>query len=333
MQLLSGNGGEGGTLIENRSDNMVHDYPSYGGESISGAGIVLKAAKSQVATLSSELYLRTGGEKELKNGQIIIDAGRAGDIRMIARSQYRFSEVQYVDNFGIETIRACNVFSEYATLLQGSLFAGSGLYTNGPVIAGAGVTTAAGHFSSPQGGDVGKLLSPSEIQSGLDSQQSSLNAVTQGSQAIYDKLADSIYSEMGGIGNEEMIHKISVGMRDEQEYGTSGDFIWPQCYWQQMVGDDSNVEDWYEPVVKYQQSAEEQESGTDTMPWPGNKAWTDEKTLTKTPLTALTMFDMEKGVGKSRDVFDDASGYAKAEIPLADRVVPQYEYKVIKVKR
>ena len=55
MLMLSGNGGVGGTLIENRAQGIDQDYPSEGGEKIAGTGVIFKAPNSIVGTMASEI--------------------------------------------------------------------------------------------------------------------------------------------------------------------------------------------------------------------------------------------------------------------------------------
>jgi len=95
LQMLAANSGTGSMLIESRSTGSEHDYPSMGGEQIKGSGIILKAGSGQIATLSNELYLRTGvasnSATTAAGGQICLDAGSGyGNIRSIASSSYRY---------------------------------------------------------------------------------------------------------------------------------------------------------------------------------------------------------------------------------------------------
>jgi hypothetical protein len=330
LQLLAGNSGKGGMLLESRAATKTHDYPAEGGEKVRGSGIVLKAAQSHIATLSSELYLRTGGDKELTSGPIVIDSGSNSDLTLIGRSQKRYAESQYIDCFGIETVRSANTYGESGALFNGSLFANQGLATNGAVTCQQGMTSTSGHFSSPQGGDVGTLPSAAEQQASLDAAASILESIKDDGQTTYDGIKAAFYDD-NRVGNEDVIKKISVGMRNEEQYGTKTDFVMPQCYWQQLAGDSGGVVAWEEPVVNYQQSGGS-EGGSKTMPWPGHEAWANEETLLVMHGKDLKMFELAKGVGKSRDVFDDESAYAKGELAEVERVIPQKEYKVIQTK-
>jgi hypothetical protein len=154
-----------------------------------------------------------------------------------------------------------------------------------------------------------------------------LNEVVNYGQTAYDQLTQTIYAE-DGVGNEENISKISVGMRNEAEYGTKTDFVMPQCYWQQLGAGGSGIEAWDEPVVNYQQSGSSQDSGSKTMPWPGHDAWSKDSTLLVMPGKNLKMFDLDKGHAKSRE----EEAYRTGELGEVERVVPQQEYKVIKMK-
>lgn len=63
MQLLSGNGGEGGMLIQNKGSGAAkHEYKGNYGDEVKDAGITLLAKNSEVGVLSHSVYIRGGAD-------------------------------------------------------------------------------------------------------------------------------------------------------------------------------------------------------------------------------------------------------------------------------
>lgn len=309
MQLLSGNAGVGGCMIENRAVGTTHQYDLLKGEDVIGSGILLRAPKSQVFNWASNIYLRTGGnaggltlgEGAIDDGDIVLDASHGRRSIMTNSLTFtRFIGFEADDLFGTNgTIQQANRFSGESTEL------GSGLTVKGSISAVQGgslmlegsISLPNGHISSRSGGDVGKLEGIS-LQLALDSISRSkrvlANSVSVGN-TQYEELRSSYYAT-GKIGNEELQVQAQFSFRDDDkqvQYGTA-DFTLPEARWQQMVRLDlaTGGQPWKEKPVRYQ--------GEDLYPFPGRKKLTEE--ACRLELKELVLYS----AGKAKDRSDEA---------------------------
>lgn len=318
MQLLSGNSGRGGTLIENRAQGTTQDYPAEGGEEIEASGVVIKAAASSVNTMSQSVYIRTGSaEGGVGAGDIVLDADQGRkDIRATAAGFFRYLASQAVDTFGLPTAYSVN------TSGVGFVRVGGALDVAGEVRGTAGATfmtnvyAVTGHFYSSRGGDVDRILDVGNLRNNLATkvQTPAAGDLTRGQKEYKQQFTDGLYAD-GKIGEPETQATISFSLRNEAEYGTS-DFVLPQVHWQTLAEGAAGTTVWAEPVVVYQ--------GVDYMPWPGNENWTSE-TFLRLPPENHTLYDIVNGYSRDRgEIYEDCS------LGEFEPSIPQNTYSVIK---
>jgi len=327
MQLLAGNSGEGGMLLESKASRTVYDFDNKVGEDVVSSGITLKAAKSTVAAWAGDIYLRTGKEGDpLNTGEIVLDASK-GDADVILKGQ----KVEEYVNVGHEIFigpqdENSNVNNSFVFDLGGALIPVQ-LRVTGPIINTSGISTqgsvnSLGSFNSNSNPDVLPLGPAAAIVAAQISQarSSQEQANTTGTQEHTGLFTDGLYQD-GQPGNDKTIEQASFSYRDDDEqaqYNTQN-FKLAESRWQQMVRlnlGTGGVE-WEEPKVEYQ--ARQQ------LPWPGKKKWEDEDTLLQ--LGELSMYDTSNGYSKDRG--DDGGPYLEPKLGELERIAPKTGFKVL----
>lgn len=299
LQIMAANGGTGVTLIENRATNREHEYPTKGGEAIAGSGVIIKAPNSQFASLSGEVYLRTGNpEGRVEMGQITLDANRglsggsSGNIRMVANSIYRSVTSEIRDGFGIGSPTKINKCDLSDNLFGGVTRVDGAFMAEGPGLFRDGVTSVDGEFLSAGGAHVSKLDNRGVFDTLLKKIKSD---VEKSKIAHYQDYLTSIiqwFHEYPKIGSDQKQKEISFGARSEKEYGTA-DFKLAQSHWQILNNVDSAGEAWEEPDIKYQGDQVGQ-------PWPGKEKWEDSTRFLQLPADRFSMYDLANGQAKDR---------------------------------
>lgn len=310
LQLLGGNGGSGGVLIESRGVNEP-DYPAEGGEKTRTQGVVIKSADNRLALVGRELSLQSIA------GGIVLSAGYGQqDIYLVAGSQVRFLRQGSRDVFGNpERPSRVDEHSASVSRLDCHLIAGRSLVCGGFGTFNGQVTTASGHFASTQGGLVGKLIDVSSVRQGIhQAVVVSRNASVAEAASLFDRVSQSSYSS-------EQVEKISFSLRTDEDYGVDDKFGLLQAPWQQWIAIGylpSSGRTWQEPVVVYQGMESQSQ-----LPWPGRKAW-----------QSATLWNTDSGVLASNGEFlqmDDEDWLQLASGQLETRwnkSVPEKTYYV-----
>jgi len=321
LQMLAANSGDGSLLIESRSTATKQHYPPTGGEEIRGAGIILKAKDGQIATLSHELYLRTGIAGGYSNGQICLDASAGkGKIRTVASSQYRFLESSAVDTFtssGRDEWRV-NRFSASDTILGSRLRILGELHARGGGIF-MGTVKATGHFKSNQGGHVDKLI-PGEVRKIIQELSEEHDVLSEQLQEDWDTYIDKAFYEDGKTGEKDTQLSMSFSMRSIDDYGSAG-FVLPQTHWQTLNEVVKAGEVWEENDVDYGDYGPRQ-------PWPGKEMWEADETFLRMEPSAFKMHDLENNRPKDRT----EEGYSAKEYGDFTKSSPNKHYKVLSDK-
>jgi hypothetical protein len=314
FQALAGNGGEGALLLENRSTATKHDYPNEGGEKIKGTGIVFKAPNSIIASLGKDIYQRCSVEGQ---GQIVLDGdGGNSNVRVIANNVFRFIRSQARDGFGLPGVLGVNVFQYGLNRFGDTVQVNGQIQVNGFGAFRSAVYSINGHFSSAQGGHVGRLVNRGILNDQMDRAAKTIDEQKELHQKDYDKEIDQKLYQKEQIGNRETIQKISFSLRPEKQYGTL-DFLLPQNHWQILNNVIKAGKTWQEKDVEYQK-------GTKMQPWPGKKAWSEQETMRTLPPDQFKMYDVEKGVAKDRP-----GPYKTAELGKFTKKIPSNSYSII----
>lgn len=181
MQLLAGNSGTGGVLIESKGTG-ANDFTNNVGEAVISSGILLRAMQSTVATAAKDLYLRSGNEAG-SPGTIFLDAGKGlGSVISTSKDFIRFTK-NIEDCFGSFdgdsfTAESVNLFSQNSATIGTPLDVEGAMAIHGSVaIKGSvgidtggsgGVVVYNGHFASTVGGIVGKVEPDDELSNQLE---------------------------------------------------------------------------------------------------------------------------------------------------------------------
>lgn len=322
LHMLSGNGGSGGMLFETRSVGNEQNYPAGGGEQIDSRGIVFKAPYSAVSALAQEIYLSTGvagPDGQVRGGPITLDAHKGNqNIRLRAMNLFSFLGGRRLDAFtsGNEVV-ATHYASRGGAFVNGQLGVTGPLRCGGFAIFGGNVQTYNGHFGSPSGGPVGRVIDQALLQSEVAEVGSFLSGEVNNATAEFELNLRDKYYQSQQVGNADTQIAMSFGLRDEYQYGTV-DFHLPASYWQNMAEATSQGTTWQENEVVYQRSDAQ-------MPWPGRRKWRDEDTYLTLPADSYHQYDIVAGVSKPRD----DPGYQQPRRGPFVPKKPQDSYRII----
>lgn len=324
LQMLSGNGGVGGTLIENRATSTIQEYPKEGGNKINASGIVLKASESHVVALAGEIYLRTGGESAVK-GPIVLDSSRGeSDVEITGRSVNTYHhngglfKMAYMTS---DKATASHSFFNTRVLLSGGITIDGSMVCNSFAYIRRGVSAPDGEFINSRGGYVGRALYPERDRQEIAKAVSYVRGNTQGATKTYTQQLKERFYRANQIGTNDVQRRVSFSLRTSQQYGTDN-YQLPQSYWQALATANNNGSEWAEPEVQYQK----QEPGR--LPWPGNETWSSETSYLALKQGDDSLFDAQKGYAKDRR--DRIEKYEKPTYGSFQSVSLKSNYKVIR---
>jgi hypothetical protein len=319
----TGGGGRGGVLIESRSETATYDFEK-GGDNVEFGGIVLRAPKSNVVSLSKQIYMRTGGGTAGQNS-IILDAEKGeSDIVTKSRNVYQFvkRDGRVYQFFGMTDYQKANMFSENVSLLSGLLGTERDIVCGGAILSQGSVLVANGHiitdaanrgsiFVAPLG-DEGKK----QVEEGISKVRQAIDddipqAAGTIDQAIFEKM---LYAEKRA-GNERVIEIMGFSFRTDDDYKLK-DFMLYEDRWQQLarLGGMSS-EKWTERGV-----VNKANTGEKTYPFPGKKWLVDEKAYKEQDLKIATfenggMIDKKRGKSPSLEKEYKEPEFKKPEEP------------------
>jgi hypothetical protein len=330
MQLVAGNGGKGGLLLQSKATSKAHIYKNLYGEDVVSSGVVCLAKQSECAMLANEIYLRTGGG-EIKDGRITIDASKG-----------RKALVTYSRAVHMFNSRGVNIWhapvDENANMVKSHRFSRNFSKIDGNLIIERNVCVTKGnlvvaknigaekniiavknlaHRPSPF---VGFHLGQISFQSILDQCEQARELHVQIGEPVFNGIVvQRWYSSPVFLGNEELIRDIGFSYRDPpgspRQY-KANQFKMPMPRWQQMVehGMGSGGNGWTEKPVIYQ--------GQETYPWPGKQKWKEEQTLAL--YQQHEIFDQGQGHSKDR-----RGPYEEPKLSSFDEKTPDGNYKTI----
>lgn len=312
MQLLAGNSGRGGMLIESRGAGTAQQYKNLFGEDVRGSGVVIRASNGVAAVLAQDIYLRTGGD-DVGEGDILLDASRGKRrVQVFGREFHTYTARGVTFNYGplesTSTVRKSYFFGEKTMIADVKLLLGGKLigYTGGGGSAGVVVDggvfgtksfATAGVMADKKGMFLGKIPGgfAGTISSACNAAAAAVDEIVQIGTLRHQTTVVNKYYQEGQIGDDALISLVKFGFRDPPgvatQYKTEG-FLWPEATWQQLarLGGGTGGEPWQESPVVYQ--------GQETYPWPGKKKWVDEPTFLRP--AEMTLFDPAAGVDKDR---------------------------------
>lgn len=296
LQIVAGNSGQGGVLIESKATSSIQRYDNRVGEDVRSSGITLKSDNSDVVCYSKSMYFRTGqGGNPLGSGDIVFDASRGSRDVIVKSRSLRTFVARSVDHFfgpGAEdsNVRSVTQFTADSVSLGAATSINGNMIATGSLVAGGscqiGGTYAGGQTQDIIPGSPGASSVTSSIRQRASSQRQS------GRQQHSATILEGHYGE-NRRGNSDLINSVGFSFRDDPEgdqYNVRRfEFLEPR--WQQMsrLGEATGGSPWRENPVQYQQR--------DLMPWPGNKHWTGETLL---QLDELVMYDSQAGHAKDK---------------------------------
>lgn len=291
VQLLSANAG---VLVESQGDGGDQKYQDKVGEEIESTGIVLKSAKSHVAMLGSDVYVRSGVASDSGNssGNIVLDANQGkSELSILASTINQLVEDAVYTIFGVTSPRAANRTQESGTYLNGTLNVSESVDVQGSMTCASGITVTEGHIATSGAGTDGKVdkLKSNTSQQRLDREARIFEQVLKKNGVEAFTKIRSEYLAVGKLGNEELQKDLGFSFRNEDQYGTK-DYKIIQTVWQKLAEDGNlNLSTWQEKDVEYQ--------GTKYMPFPGKKAWSEDSIFCK---LRSVLFDYATGTSKPR---------------------------------
>lgn len=309
LQILSGNSGSGGCVIENRAENSssAAGYTETGSRVV-GAGITLKALKSSVHSFSKELYL--GAEQDNPQSVVTLDAGigtmflrgkniteriSGSRITLITSETEPEKKVLYVGKRLVVISSALEVGGSTRIVpLQGSgaLEVSGALKVHGGGLFGKGVATN-GSFAQAMGGIfVGKMKAPVDMgkpPAALAAElQEQINTISGPIEQLNTLIGEN---EETSPANPKFQEKVGVSMRSSEDMRLGPSFVLIESRWQQIVRIKGGGNKWDEPEVLDPQ-------GNPTRPHPGQEAWQEgEHYATVDPVN----HDGGTGAAKSRN--------------------------------
>jgi hypothetical protein len=308
VMVLAGNSGvNGGILLESRSNSRTYDFDACGDDVYFG-GVVLRAPKSNVVTLSNQLYLRTAGVDGGQAGDVVIDADE-GKKDIITKSKdihnYIAQSGSMYHYFGLDNAQKANKFSEQLTLLSGIVGTEKHLFADGGIFANGSVFVAKGHIFT-QGAAKNQFVLECD-----GACQAQVLAAENQFKTLIDKTLPQLGRQLndtvlkgkfyGGFspGNKDVINKMEFSFRTDDQYKIP-DFLLYEDRWQQMAavtGQTSKT--WTEKGVK-------SKTCDMTYPFPGKKMLTEEKTYVQQQLGIVEavgggLRDVDRGAAPSLD--------------------------------
>tara|TARA_Y100001938_G_scaffold120883_1_gene168014 strand:- start:1712 stop:4657 length:2946 start_codon:yes stop_codon:yes gene_type:complete len=293
MQLLAGNSGIGGLLLESRG-TMLYDYAPNIGEDVSSGGVVVKSSKAPAVTLGEGVYIRSGLDVSSSMGEITLDCNQG-------RGVYK-TNAQYQEHFvrhGIwwwfcdgEGDNVGNITSSYEFVpgwcsIGGSCGINGHLAINGHKANRGWDLVVDGHYASTwcdprvyclEGESLAQTLA--FIEEATTQRQSLLASI--GIEQYESQFVDWWYPGFMP-GNNSKIASIGVSMRTQEQYLTS-DFTLFEDRWQQLARlseeasgtGSAQTGKWEENPVPITAKKDEPIA---TYPYPGKEAWKDDHNL------------------------------------------------------
>ncbi len=299
-QILAGNSGTGGILIESKARGSVYNFEE-GGEATLTSGITFKAADSDIVGWSANIYLRTGGG-DVRPGLIYLDAAR-GTQSIITNSDNLVhylsgSTFHYFGGSG-DTSKA-NAFSASGAALCGQLAVSGGGILGGNLAIKGNIAVAGGHIATEQGQSipfVGALEDPAlnQIYDAVTQAQTTIDTeLPKSGRDLYATGLRPQFYDDGRAGNETVITDAGVSLRRVEDYGTQGFYMF-EDRWQQLArlsGQDGRP--WIENPVLFR--------GSPTYPYPGRENFEDDTLYEQD----LKLFDAATGQVAKRRTGADA---------------------------
>ena len=345
VSVLSGNSGEGGTLIENRGTN--DEFTTEPGQSTVLSGVSIKSSTPVYVDGSGVRVVASGGGSDpgihlddrsglfdiRTTGQVLLESDTAVLMR-IGDATHTFDSTSVVFNAlqvfmaGDAIVRNFVSVGDGVLVFDGDIAAyGGSIFTDGDIAAN-GTVAAFGGVTGPLLGEleeepVPALGSDAEGVASDDKSESQLTAdefITRFDDQL-SNLADAVnafdllLTEQSGLF-ESVRPLLSFSFRLDEDYTLGHNEFWlPEPMWQRRMRQGSAGVKWDEPTVT-------SPDGTQTMPHPGLQTWsTNGKQLS---VDSDVFNDTLTGAAKTDSVDADPEAEIK-EISLTDYITNTQE--------
>ena len=332
MQLLAGNGTNGGILLESRGSNFYAFAPRTGEDVVSG-GVVIKSSNANTVVLGDNIYMRSGLQPEA-TGEITLDCSQGrGLLKTNTKLQehfvrsgvwWFFCDGKTGENVG--KVTAGYEFGEKWASMAGGVGINGHVGINGVKVNKGWDLVIDGHYASTMAEinpyvswltDTGKVAA-------LTDAKRFLAAATVDRQKLLVKVGTDQYKSQfvkywylpRWPGNTEKIQSIGFSLREN--YGTR-DFTLYEDRWQQLSRmANEKVGTWTENGVPI--AADGEHADTITHPHPGNDKWAKEARLyeldlkfTEDGAKGLESAPVSTAEGKIGDPYTDSTFETPAE--------------------
>lgn len=310
VQVLAGNSGTGGVLIESKAP-LAYDYKDKVGEDVTTGGIQLKSTAGGLVAWAGEVYLRT-----VQGGQITLDADQGnGELVENALTATRYLNSGATDYFGSpNNFTSSNSYGPDGHTIAGDISVDGAFTSTGGATFGAGVNVLGGSVNSEGAGENAGLLGDlSSDQSGLNMLRSNLRQVQQGTKSgnktgvsQYKQDLGTPYYASGQAGNSDTINQAGFSFRTTTQYLATDFQLWEARWQQQARNTKATLPTWTETAVP---AASQQ-----TYPYPGYDQLVKNKAFNQQD---LALFDDTAGLAKDRK-----TNQAAYETPQFKAVTP-----------
>jgi hypothetical protein len=317
MQLLAGNSGRGGILLESKANGPITAFADRFGEDVVSSGVMVKCKNSWFNTWTAGTYLRTGG-KDVTGGPVIIDADKGkADIYTRSNGFYRYINSGSADLFkGDGKTRQAFYVVDGGVLVNGTLMHNGSTISTGLCLYNS-QCIAGGHFASLKGGPAGKIPPAAipRLAAALTAVTDTVKKVNDSGDDVFQKLFPNFLYKKDGPGNDDTIEYASFTYRTPTQMKIPSDYVLCEARWQAEARKAGEGGTWKEnPVTVGKQ---------ELYPYPGKSAW---KTQSSMLGIKLNLYDLDAKRSKDRSNF---STYEQAEYASPERLVPDGSYVVI----
>ena len=331
MQLLSGNDGKGGMLIENKSKgSWKHQYENKYGDDVTDSGITLMAKYAGVGAVGKDVYIRSGAI-EGEDGKLILDSSQGRENVVMYGKAFHVFESEGMtlweepEGETPGAMKETHRFHSSATMHSSPLYVEGDIVTvDGNIVAKENVLARKNILCGEKLGHYGSMFVADLSQSDVDIRGQIEDITTQVQEGI-DRVIDmgelafkggfkEMYSD-NHLGNNDFITNImGFSFNDKptgKPYGYTPDkFKILEARWQRTVlGSPGTGKPWTETSVLYQ--------GLESYPWPGKENWTGGEAYLRGPVL--------KFFGKGRSTMDEDS----VEMNDIEKEAPDGSYTLI----
>jgi len=273
LHVLAGNSGRGGLLLESRGEGMTESFSQQVGTDVVSNGVIILAKKSQILQYAERTYTRT-----INGGSIILDADTGkGDMVRFINTDFATVSNQTQTLYGvqandgrtpvIETHSSSQViFGQTAPLISN---ANQFLLPRGEMLVHGAVNAVGGFNQSSCRRKIGCIGASGASRVAQISQ--TIKTITNSLQITRSRYRQTIYRENTMVGNQAFITQVGFSCRSDDQYGYT-DLKFYEANWQRAFRQTGQGKKWREKRVLAP-------NGTQTMPFPGVKGWSNSATF------------------------------------------------------